>query len=68
MINPFEPLPNPALRHRAASAFRIPVRCTDCRRRFNPRDPHRRLQTLEDQLALCSQCTWHLEHPDEARD
>ena len=67
MVNLFEPIPNPGLRHRAASVFSIPVRCTDCRRPFNPRDPHRRLQTLEDQLALCSQCTWHLEHPDEAR-
>ena len=67
MLNPFEPVPNPALRHRAASTFGIPVRCTDCRRPFDPHDPHRRIATLEDQLALCSQCTWHLEHPDEAR-
>ncbi len=67
MVTPFEPIPNPALRRRAASAFGIPVVCTDCRRPFDPADPHRRLQTLQDQLALCSQCTWHLEHPDEAR-
>ena len=67
MIGPFEPIPNPSVIRSAVSAFRIPVLCSDCRRPFNPRDPHRRMQTLEDQLALCSDCTWHLEHPGEAR-
>ena len=51
----------------AAPTFGIPVHCSDCRRPFNPRDPLRRLRTLDDHLALCSECTWHFEHPDEAR-
>lgn len=67
MINPFEPIPNTSAIRSAVSTFHIPVRCSDCRRPFDPLDPRRRLQTLEDELALCSECSWHLEHPGEAR-
>jgi hypothetical protein len=49
------------------SSFIVPDRCSDCRRRFDKRDSHRQIRTLEGQFALCSDCTWHLMHPDEAR-
>jgi len=48
-------------------AASVPVRCSDCGRPFDPRDSHRQMRTLEGQFALCSDCTWHLEHPGDAR-
>lgn len=57
------------LTHRppAVPAFHVPDRCTDCHRPFDARDSHRQIRTLEGRFALCSDCTWHLEHPGEAR-
>lgn len=54
-------------RPRAASASSVPVRCSDCLRPFDPRDSHRALRTLDGGLALCSDCTWRLEHPGDTR-
>jgi hypothetical protein len=34
---------------------------------FDPRDMHRQMRTLDGPLALCSDCTWRLEHPGDAR-
>jgi len=57
------------LTNRPATGFpsRVPIRCSDCLQPFDPRDSHRQMRTLDGQLALCSDCTWHLEHPGDAR-
>jgi len=34
---------------------------------FDPRDAHRQMRTLDGPLALCSDCTWRLEHPGDIR-
>jgi len=49
------------------SRLSVPLRCSDCHQPFDLRDPHRQMQTLEGQLALCSDCTWYLHHPGDAR-
>jgi len=51
----------------AVSAPSVPVLCSDCRQPFDPTDSHRQMRTLDGQLALCSDCTWYLEHPGDAR-
>ena len=51
----------------AASGSSVPVRCSDCLLPFDPRDAHRQMRTLDGPLALCSDCTWRLEHPGDAR-
>ena len=51
----------------ALSGSSVPVRCSDCQLPFDPRDAHRQMRTLDGPLALCSDCTWRLEHPGDAR-
>lgn len=51
----------------AATGSSVPVRCSDCLLPFDPRDAHRQMRTLDGPLALCSDCTWRLEHPGDAR-
>jgi hypothetical protein len=54
-------------RTRAGSPSSVPVRCSDCLLPFDPRDMHRQMRTLDGPLALCSDCTWRLEHPGDIR-
>ena len=54
-------------RRLAASGSSVPVRCSDCMLPFDPRDAHRQMRTLDGPLALCSDCTWRLEHPGDIR-
>ena len=69
MLSPFDGSAGIMMIDRASrlSAFSVPDRCSDCRRPFDTRDPHRQIRTLDGTLALCSACTWYLHHPGEAR-
>ena len=57
----------PTTRQPAASRSSIPVRCSDCLQPFDLRDSHRQMTTFEGPFALCSDCTWYLQHPGDAR-
>ena len=46
----------------APLSYRVPERCSSCHRAFDQQDSHRQIRTLEGQFALCSDCTWQMEH------
>jgi hypothetical protein len=54
-------------RRPAVTRSSVPVRCSDCLQPFDLRDSHRQMATLEGQFALCSDCTWYLQHPGDQR-
>lgn len=44
----------------------LPTACTSCRRPFSQVDHHRRLSLLDGPIALCGDCTYRVDHPEDA--
>jgi hypothetical protein len=42
----------------------LPRDCSNCRAELDEADPKRRLAMLENGRALCSACTWLVDHAD----
>ena len=57
-----------AVAHRVAQITRKPANCALCRRRidWSGADHHRAPGSLEDDIALCRDCTYHVEHGEAA--